>query len=71
MKLGLTLANQYITQIDEEVMGAILGNVGTLTSFNVGAKDSEILYKEFGTGIEPEDLTTLDKFQMMYKRYGI
>lgn len=64
-RLGLTLANQYITQIDEEVMGAILGNVGTISCFNVGAKDSEILHKEFGSDITPEDLTNLDKFQML------
>ena len=66
-KLGLTLANQYITQIDEDVMGAILGNVGTIACFNVGAKDSEILYKEFGTDIEAGDLTTLDSYQMIIK----
>jgi len=65
--LGLTLANQYITQIDEDVMGAILGNVGTITCFNVGAKDSEILYREFGTTVEADDLTTLDSFQMIIR----
>jgi len=66
-KLGLTLANQYITQIDENVMGAILGNVGTIACFNVGARDSEILYKEFGTSIDAEDLTSLDSYQMIIK----
>lgn len=66
-KLGLTLANQYITQIDEDVMAAILGNVGSITCFNVGAKDSEILYKEFGTSMTPEDLTTLERHQMIMR----
>ena len=64
-KLGLILANQYITQIDESVMGAILGNIGNITTFNIGAKDAEILHKEFGTEIEPEDLTSMNKFQML------
>ncbi len=64
-KLGLTLANQYITQIDEEVIGAILGNVGNIMTFNVGAKDADILYREFGSEIESEDLTTLNKFQLL------
>ena len=63
-KLGLTLANQYITQIDEDVMGAVFGNIGTLLSFNVGAKDSQLLQQEFGASVEAEDLTTLDKFQL-------
>lgn len=66
-KLGLTLANQYITQIDEDVMAAILGNIGTITCFNVGAKDSEILYREFGSTMVPEDLTTLDRHQMIMR----
>lgn len=66
-KLGLTLANQYITQIDEEVMAAILGNVGSITCFNVGAKDSEIMYKEFGGTMTPEDLTTMDRHQMIMR----
>ena len=66
-KLGLTLANQYITQIDENVMGAILGNVGTIACFNVGARDSEILYKEFGSSVEADDLTTLDSYQMIIR----
>ncbi len=64
-KLGLILANQYITQIDEEVMGAILGNIGNITTFNIGAKDADILHKEFGSEIEAEDLTTMNKFQML------
>ena len=64
-KLGLTLANQYITQIDPDVMNAILGNVGTLMCFNVGAQDSDILYKEFGSKVEQEDLTSLDQYQMI------
>lgn len=67
-KLGLTLANQYITQIDEAVMGAILGNVGSIACYNVGAKDAEILYREFGATITPDDLSNgLDKFQMIMR----
>ncbi len=67
-KLGLILANQYITQIDEDVMNAILGNIGSIACYNVGAKDSEILYKEFGGAVEAEDLSNgLDKFQMIMR----
>ena len=64
-KLSLTMANQYITQIDPDVMNAILGNVGSLMSFNVGAYDADILYKEFGSNLEAEDLTTLDQYQLI------
>lgn len=67
-KLGLTLANQYITQIDEDVMNAILGNIGSIACYNVGAKDADLLYKEFGGAVEAEDLSNeLDRFQMIMR----
>lgn len=64
-KLGLTLVNQFTSQIDKKIMDAVLGNVGTLTSFNVGANDATILTKEFGNDITNEDLITLAKYQMI------
>jgi len=45
--LDLTLAHQYIDQLDVRVKDAIFGNVGTLISFRVGATDAEELEKEF------------------------
>ncbi len=38
-RLNLILAHQHLTQIDEQVRDAILGNVGTLIAFRVGACD--------------------------------
>jgi hypothetical protein len=66
-KLSLTLANQYINQIDREVLNAILGNVGSLVCFNLGASDTDILGKEFGHEVIPEDLTSLNKYQMLMR----
>ena len=45
-KLGLTLAHQYLTQLDnisEELREAIKGNVGTTVSFRLGSTDAEAL----------------------------
>ena len=39
-KVGMTLAHQYMHQLDDEIRHAILGNVGTLISFRVGAEDA-------------------------------
>jgi hypothetical protein len=64
-KLALTLANQYMTQIDEDVTKAILGNVGSQMTFTVGASDARILSQEFGAEIPPEDLTGLERFQLI------
>jgi hypothetical protein len=38
--LGLILAHQHLSQIDHEVRDAIIGNVGTMVVFRVGATDA-------------------------------
>ena len=66
-RLSLTLANQYIDQLDEQVAKAIFGNVGTLISFVVGARDAEILTKEFGQLYTENDLVSLGKHEIVLK----
>jgi hypothetical protein len=58
-RLNLILANQYLGQIDEKIRGAILGNVGTLISFRVGAEDAKYLTQEFYSVFDQEDLVNL------------
>jgi len=57
--VGLVLANQFLDQIEPEVKNAILGNVGTLIVFRVGASDAASLVKELLPDLEPYDLTLL------------
>lgn len=54
--LNLTVANQYISQMQENVRDAVFGNVGTMISFRVSADDSSILAKQFEPQFEPTDL---------------
>jgi type IV secretory pathway TraG/TraD family ATPase VirD4 len=49
-RLNLTLANQYIAQVPEEVQKAIFGNCGSIVSFVMGADDAQVFNKEFGDG---------------------
>ncbi len=58
-KLALTLANQYIEQMEEEVRDAVFGNVGTLICFRVGPFDAEVLETVFDPTFTPEDLVSL------------
>ena len=58
-KLALTLANQYIEQMEEEVRDAVFGNVGTLICFRVGPFDAEILETVFEPKFLPQDLVGL------------
>lgn len=54
--LNLTVANQYISQMNETVRDAVFGNVGTMISFRVSADDAPILAKQFEPQFEPTDL---------------
>lgn len=66
-KLGLTMAHQYIEQMDEEVRDAVFGNVGTMVTFRVGAYDAEVLEKEFAPVFTAEDLVNLGFVQIYLK----
>jgi len=66
-RLSLTLANQYIDQLDEAVSKAIFGNVGTLISFVVGARDAQLLTREFGKIYTENDLVSLGKHEVVLK----
>src|SRR5688500_6092216 len=61
--VGMILANQYLDQIDEEDRSAIMGNVGTLVAFRVGAQDAQTLEKEFAPEFEINDLVSLPNRQ--------
>jgi hypothetical protein len=66
-KLGLFMANQFIEQLDEQIRSSIFGNVGTLISFRVGARDAEFLAKEFHPVFNENDLINLQRFGMYIK----
>src|SRR3989344_39783 len=66
-KLALTIAHQYIEQMEEEVVAAVFGNIGTMATFRVGARDAEFLEKEFAPQFMVEDLVNLGIFQVYLK----
>jgi type IV secretory pathway TraG/TraD family ATPase VirD4 len=61
-RLCLTIAHQYITQLDEPVRDAVFGNVGTLVAFRVGAQDAKVLAEEFAPVFTEQDLVELAKY---------
>lgn len=69
-KLCLTVANQYVTQMVDEVRDAILGNVGTMITFRIGPTDAQIFEKEFAPTFTAQDLTNLG-FAQIYLRLMI
>ncbi len=58
-KLALTIAHQYIEQVDEHIRSAVFGNVGTTITFRVGPFDAETLKPIFEPTFYVEDLVNL------------
>jgi len=66
-KLNLTIAHQYIEQMEEEVRSAVFGNVGTMIVFRVGSFDADIFEKEFAPTFIAEDIVNLGFAQIYLK----
>lgn len=47
-RLSLVTANQFLGQVPEQLRFAIIGNVGTIIAFRVGAIDAPLLASELG-----------------------
>lgn len=69
-KYGLYLCTctQHASQLTSEQLDGLLGNIGTLVSFRVGAKDAPLLSKQFGADVPtPRDLVNLPNYHMFVK----
>ena len=65
--LYLILTHQYIEQLDEEIRSAVFGNVGTLVTFRVGARDAQFLKNEFSPVFDETDLVNLSNYHIYLK----
>lgn len=64
--VGLTLAHQYLEQLDRPLLSAILGNVGSMLVFRVGASDAPMLAHQLGD-VAPADLIGLGNHECFAK----
>jgi len=65
--VGAVLAHQYLGQLDEKVSEAVLGNVGTLIAFRLGAADAEVVEPEFAPQFSAGDITNLPNYRVYLK----
>ncbi len=65
--LNLTVANQFIGQVEEEIKNAVFGNVGTVISFRVGVTDASYLQREFQPVFSEQDLINVERFHVYMK----
>jgi len=62
--IGMVLANQYLSQVESEIRDAVLGNVGTIISFRVSARDASFLAREFSPVFRADDLVGLPNYNI-------
>ncbi|MFA6528004.1 MAG: hypothetical protein WCT46_00515, partial [Candidatus Gracilibacteria bacterium] len=58
-RLNITMAHQYMGQLNELVKTTVFGNVGSIISFRVGAEDAVILEKEYTPKFTVRDIINL------------
>jgi hypothetical protein len=66
-RLALTVAHQFIGQLDDKIKNAVFGNVGSMAVFRVGTDDAEFLEKQFTPVFTQTDITNLDNFNAYVK----
>jgi type IV secretory pathway TraG/TraD family ATPase VirD4 len=66
-KVGMTLAHQYMEQLDPDIKSAVLGNIGTLISFRIGTQDAMLMAKEMYPEIDVEDFINMPNYHIYLK----
>jgi len=59
-KLSLTVAHQFLKQIEEKTRNAVFGNVGNMAVFRVGEEDAEFFAKQFAPVFETLDFVNIE-----------
>ncbi len=54
--LNLVVANQFTTQLTEEIRDAVFGNIGTTVAFRIGQNDVDVLSRYFQPLFDADDL---------------
>lgn len=66
-RLNLIVANQFTTQLTDEIRDAVFGNIGTIVSFRVGTADAEFLAKQFTPIFDMDDLQRVPNGNMIMR----
>jgi len=59
-RLNLTIAHQFVAQLEEKIRDAVFGNVGSLVAFTIGAPDAEVVGKQFEPDVSQNDLINIE-----------
>lgn len=59
-KLALSVAHQFLSQIEDKTRAAVFGNVGNMAVFRVGEEDAEFFEKQFAPTFKSLDFVNLE-----------
>lgn len=65
--LALTVANQFISQLDDAIRESVFGNIGTLLTFQVGIKDAHFMMPEMYPVFNVDDMVNLPNYHLLAK----
>lgn len=61
-KLGLSIAHQFIAQLQPDIKDAVFGNVGSIAAFRVGNDDAQFLEQQFAPTFTASDLMNIPNY---------
>jgi len=65
--LNLIVANQFTTQLTDEIRDAVFGNIGTIVSFRIGQNDVDSLSRYFQPAFDGDDLLRVPNFNSIVR----
>lgn len=65
--LNLIVANQFTTQLTDEIRDAVFGNIGTIVSFRIGQNDVEALSRYFQPLFDGDDLLRVPNYNSIVR----
>ncbi|MEO8863140.1 MAG: hypothetical protein ABI354_02345, partial [Candidatus Saccharimonadales bacterium] len=65
--LNLIVANQFTTQLSDEIRDAVFGNMGTIVAFRVGQNDVDSLSRYFQPLFDGDDLVRIPNFNTVVR----
>ncbi len=65
--LNLIVANQFTTQLSEEIRDAVFGNMGTIVAFRIGQNDVDSLTKYFQPLFDGDDLLRVPNYNAVVR----
>lgn len=61
-RLSLTIAHQYISQLEENIKNAVFGNVGSMAVYRISTEDANFVEQKFKPVFTAQDIMKLDNF---------